>query len=72
MEPGRQCLFSKAICIGGGKPGWLEEDAIHTVALNIGSAVDACLLTRCEWLHMCFLEEGLHAMMHLPGESLTV
>lgn len=21
----------------------------------IGSTVDACLLTRCEWLHMCFL-----------------
>lgn len=55
MDPERQCLFSNAICIGGGKPGWLKEGGIHTVALMIGSTVDACLLTRCEWLHMCFL-----------------
>jgi len=55
MDPQRQWPFNYAFCISGGKPGWPEEGGIHTVALLIGSMGDACLLTCCEWLHLCFL-----------------
>lgn len=45
MDPERKGPFSSAICLGGGKPVWLEEGGVHSVALVIGSPEDACPLT---------------------------